>query len=339
MKNVKYENLIISLDEKNSLGAGGEATVIAHNNLAFKLYHDPTPDRIKKLTNFLKLPLKLSNNVASPINIVYDEKGNPIGFTMPIFKQCKEVSFVSNKKYRTTQQITSNEVIKLFLNIKETLDSIHSSTLVIGDFNDLNVLFSKQYKSVFIDVDSFQFGKFPCIVGTELFLDPVLYGVNLSKKPSFSKETDWYSFAVMLFKSLLLTHPYGGNHKTVNTLYDRAQKKLTVLEKDVIYPTIALNPDTISDELLDYFHKMFSLGQRNELPITYLKNLENNFLQCNLCNTYYFSGRGKCPNCFKTTKAPQVDPSQLIMTNQTDNRKCVSQVLFETDGSILFSKV
>jgi len=339
MKTVIYKQSQQILDEKNSLGVGGEAIVILHNKLAFKLYHTPSIERAKKLKDFINLSIKLPDNVAFPIDLVFDLNSKVLGFAMPVASKCKEVCNLSNKKYRTQEQITSNEIIKVFNHMKTTLDEIHSNKLIIGDFNDLNVLFNNKFLSVFIDVDSYQFANYPCPVGTDQFIDPNLYGIDLSKKPYFTKETDWYSFAVMLFKSLLFTHPYGGIHKTCQTLFDRAQQKMTVFEKDVIYPKMAINPDTLSDELLDYFHKVFKGGKRIDLPIALLKSLEDQFVLCQKCNIHFFRGRGQCPNCNKALPKQVVDISQIITTKQVDDDKCLSEVLFFVEGTILFSKV
>lgn len=337
MKTVIYKQHQIQLDEKNSLGTGGEATVILHDKLAFKLYHTPSKERSEKLKDFLQLNTKLPDNVAFPIDLVFDTKSKVIGFTMPVANKCKEVINLSNKKYRSQEQITSNDIISVFKHMKTTLDEIHSNNLIIGDFNDLNVLFTTNFLSVFIDVDSFQFGKYPCQVGTDQFIDPSLYGIDLTKKPYFSKETDWYSFAVMLFKSLLFAHPYGGVHRTYQTLFDRAQQKITVFEKDVIYPKIAINPDTLSDDLLDYFHKVFKQGKRFDIPQSTLQNLE--FVPCNKCNNSFYKGRGQCPICFGVVVKPVIDISQIITKKQIDNDRCIADTLFFTEGIILFSKV
>jgi H/ACA ribonucleoprotein complex subunit 3 len=337
MKTVVYKQQQIQLDEKNSLGTGGEATVILHDKLAFKLYHTPSKERSEKLKDFLQLNAKLPDNVAFPIDLVFDTRSKVIGFTMPVANKCKEVINLSNKKYRTQEQVTSNDIVKVFRHIKSTVDEIHSNNLIIGDFNDLNVLFNTHFLSVFIDVDSFQFGNYPCPVGTDQFIDPSLYGIDLSKKPCFTKETDWYSFAVMLFKSLLFAHPYGGVHKTYQTLFDRAQQKITVFEKDVIYPKIAINPDTLSDELLDYFYKVFKQGKRFDVPQSTLQNLE--FVKCQKCNNSFYNGRGQCPVCFGVVVKPVVDISQIITKKQIDDDKCIADTLFFTEGIILFSKV
>jgi DNA-binding helix-hairpin-helix protein with protein kinase domain len=110
MKTVVYKKQRIQLDEKNSLGSGGEAIVILHDKLAFKVYHNPSIDRAKKLEDFISLKLNLPENIAAPIDLVYDVKYNIVGFTMPVAKKAKEMINLSNKKFRAQEQISTNEM-------------------------------------------------------------------------------------------------------------------------------------------------------------------------------------------------------------------------------------
>lgn len=339
-KTVIYKKKKITLDDSNALGTGGEATVILHGNEALKVYHNPSVARGKKLLDFIKLGVRLPDNVAAPLDLIYDTNSNIIGFSMPVAaKKCKEAICLSNKKIRLKEQINSNHVITFFEHNKKTTDIIHANGLIIGDNNDLNVLYTDNFLSVFIDVDSFQFGKYPCPVGTDQFIDPMLYGIDLSKKPYFSKETDWYSFAVMLFKSLLWAHPYGGTHDTLDSLVARAKQKVTVFDSGVIYPRVALKPETISQELLDYFHRVFKLGERPDLPVALLSSHKNSFIQCNKCNKFFYRGRGQCPMCFVPIVQPSISISPIATTHKIDEDKCLSENLFKTEGTILFSKI
>jgi len=338
MKKVIYKKQEILLDQKDLLGSGGEADVLKYGKMAFKLYHDPSKERGDKLADFIQKGFKLPDNVACPLDLVYDSRNKVIGFAMLIAKKCNEVMKLSNKKFRAQEQVNANNVITVFAHMKETLDQIHPNQIFLGDFNDLNVMFNDQFLSVFIDVDSYQFGGYPCPVGTDQFLDPKLYGVDLSKKPYFTAETDYYSFAVMLFKSLLLTHPYGGVHNSYNTLFDRAKNLVPVFDKGVIYPAIALNPDSLSDDLLHYFHEIFKKGKRQSIGDK-LKHMENSFRNCPDCGLYFHESRIACPVCHKGMIQSTVDITQITHPKQKDDSKCIVENIFTTSGSILFSKV
>ncbi|MCP4428194.1 MAG: hypothetical protein GY803_27210 [Chloroflexi bacterium] len=120
----------------------------------------------------------------------------------------------------------------------------------------------------FIDVDSYQFGSFPCPVAMQAFLDPTLYQVtDFGKRPYFTPETDWYAFAVLLVKSLLQVHPYGGTHKRHKSLVARAGAKVSVLDTAVTYPQTARPLNALSDDLKRQIHLIFERGQRHPFPI------------------------------------------------------------------------
>ena len=106
---------------------------------------------------------------------------------------------------------------------------------LVGDFNEGNVLF-RGATPFLIDADSMQFDGLPCCVGHEKFLDPRLYGVDLTRAPRFDPGTDWYAWSVLLFSSLLYVHPFGGIHKKFATPLRRAEARYSVLRPDVTYP-------------------------------------------------------------------------------------------------------
>lgn len=337
--NIIFKGNTLTLNQKSPLGAGGEAVVLKYRNYAFKIYHTPSPERTKKLKAFLDGNFSLPSNVACPLEIIQDTNHNVIGFAMNAAKDCKDFMKLSNRKFRYNEQITTNDIIKAFIHAKETLDTIHSQDIIVGDLNDLNILFTTEFLSVFIDVDSYQFNEFPCPVGTEIFIDPELFGINLSEKPYFSRETDWYAFAVMLFKSLLFVYPYGGIHKSVKNMYERIQNKITVFDKDVIYPKVGLPPETISDDLLEYFEAIFKKGKRYDLQVTDILKYKGHFIPCPKCGLFFYDGRKKCPACFKVTPQTSVDLSGIILKKQLDKEVCSMTELFTSEGIILFAKI
>jgi len=224
----------------SQIGAGGEGTVFRGKvngvELAVKVYHQPDAKRAKKLQAFLSKNWTLpEDKIALPLHLVYDSQGQTvIGLTMPLLGSgFEELTSLANKKYRASFRVNTKEIAGIFIDGWETVNLVHQNSLCIGDFNDLNGLF-RGIEMLFIDVDAWQFDNFACPVGTEQFLAPELYGIDLSLKPVFKPEHDWYSYAVMLFKSLLLVHPYGGTHRDIKQLTQRAAKRMTVMSKDVI---------------------------------------------------------------------------------------------------------
>lgn len=336
---VRIDNRTIDISKLDVVGSGGEGLVVkaklnGSQPNALKIYHQPSPERSRKLTAFFKqkwhLPL---NKIALPQKPIYNLSGDMIvGVTMPYLGGgFEEVALFANRKARLMHGINTKLITEVFLDGLESLRDIHAQGLVVGDLNDLNVLF-RGSEMLWIDTDAWQWGSFPCPVATLEFLDPSLYGIDLSKKPVFEEINDWYSFAVMLFRSLLLVHPYGGVHKQYKSLQQRAKHNITALDKGIKYPKIAFSPDILSDELADEFLKIFKHQQRGVFPKQLLDMYLGNLTECPNCKTYYPMVRSGCPVCQERTL--------IIITEPVIETKHVRALqMFTTLGIIAYAKV
>lgn len=341
---VMIDSKRVKLNDRSVIGVGGEATVFRHKGQAVKIYAAPTPERGQKLKAMSALVLPSA--VIAPQDVVYDERGRQIvGFTMRLLDAgSTEIRKLSTKNTRAQMGITGRDVAGLFLHAHATLRALHAQGVVVGDLNDLNLMFSG-HEVAYIDADSFQFGIYPCIVGTEAFLDPALYGVDLSKGCTFKPENDWYSFAVLLFKSLLLAHPYGGVHPSLHLLTARAQARVSVLDSSVQYPRIAYPPDILSDDLAQVFHEVFTQGQRDIFPERTLQDYSANLTACPSCGITYPSNRARCPICSTVqpiTHVPMSAARTLLHTNGaivawSVSGETIRAVAYEGDRAALYT--
>lgn len=324
----------ISLNQSDVLGVGGEATVVQVGTQAIKLFHTPTPEREAKLVEFLQLGV-LPKTVCAPIALVHDAKGKVIGFAMQrLSSQYEVVQKLASKKYRASHpSLTAALVTDLFLNAHETTRTLHKAGLVVGDYNDLNALFWKA-RMVFIDADSFQFGKHPCMVGTENFLDPMLYNLDLAKKPYFQPANDWYSWLVMYIRSLIMVHPFGGVHRKLKTIPDRTEAKVTFFSPDVKYPKAGLHPDLLDDGLRQMFESMFEKGERFVPSVEVLEEYRDSLVQCNSCSAMYPSSRAACPQCAKINT--QQVQRRVQVVKKPGHRTVNSERMLETSGNFVW---
>ena len=295
---VLLNNRRVNLGERDVLGSGGEAVVFKYKNSGIKIYHDPTPARAAKLSDLLQFANTLPPEVVAPRQPVFDMAGQQIvGFSMELAPdKALPLSHLRNKAYRATYGFNNRQVAELFLAMHTILSRLHAAGVVIGDFNELNVLFEAA-RPVLIDVDSYQFGPYACPVATEACLDPKLYGLDLAAKPVFRPEHDWYSFAVLLFRSLLLAHPYGGNHPQVKKLTERAGQGVFIFSDNITYPKIALSPWLLSDELGQVFHEIFAKQKREVFPLPVLGSFLQGLAECPVCREWYPAQRRNCPLC------------------------------------------
>lgn len=295
----------LALNDNNVIGSGGEGSVFHHPRdpqSAIKIYEQPTLEHERKLKAFLSSRFVLPQEVAAPQILIFNQSNRVIGFSMNFFKGTKPIREFSNRKFRIAHGVNNRQIITVSLHEATLLDRIHAQGIVVGDLNDQNVFFAN-LTSYFIDVDSWQFDVWPCPVATESFLDPNLYGINLSLKPVFKPAQDWYSYAVTLFRSLLLVHPYGGTHKVINNLIDRAIRKITIFDKDVIYPAMGLSPELITDDLLEVFNRYFKDGWRGPFPQETLKSFQASLIQCPQCQSDFPSSKRACPICKQQNQA------------------------------------
>jgi hypothetical protein len=143
----------------------------------------------------------------------------------------------------------------------------------------------------------------------------------------------------MLFKAFLLVHPYGGVHQKFGSIFSRAQNKIWAFDKGVIYPKIGLKPEVLCDELLQYFSGVFCKGDRSELPLQMMQNMQNSFVECKSCGVYFSNTRSKCPQCQVVSTVQAVNLSNIIINKQIGAEKCEAETIFHTNGIILFVKV
>lgn len=263
----------LKLTAAQLIQSGGEGMVFQHGSTAVKLYHQPTPQHQTKLAHLLQsgLAQRLPTAVFTPTAPITNERGNWIGLQMPLLPSgALPLKRLSNPQLRQQHAITLPQIVTLLQHVHQTLTALHQQHVIVGDLNDTNLFLhsaATTAQSAWIDVDSYQFGSFACPVAMLTFLDPALYGVShFAAQPVFTPATDWYAYTVLLLKSLLGVHPYGGAHPQAKTLQSRAEQRIAVWEAGVTYPQNALPLDTLSDELRHHLHRVFTLGERPLFP-------------------------------------------------------------------------
>lgn len=330
------------IDQADVLGSGGEAVVVkvklGRANAAVKIYHKIDAARIQKLKDFIALP-PFPKNVYAPLKLVYDAAGRKVvGFVMNLAPRGNEVvQRLASKSFRKANPACNSRfVTDLFINGHSTVEEMHSRGVIIGDFNDLNMMF-RSTDFLFIDVDSFQFGNHPCMVATENFLAPELFNMNLSTGLHFKPEHDWYAFLAMYIRSLLLVHPYGGTHKDYRTIPQRALARVIAFDDGVKYPKPAFSPDLLNDDLFGLIDRMFKKGERFPVPVETLREYRNSLVQCNSCSAMHPAERSSCPQC-ATINMQQVQ-RRVKVVGSPGKMTVHSEILLETPGNFIWHRV
>ena len=337
----------IKLSPAKAIGKGGEADIYdIGNQQALKLFKPPEhpdfspfPEQQKaaalriaehqqKLPAF---PRSLPARVIAPLELATKKDGiTIIGYAMPILKKAEALLCYGDKTFRQ-RGVPAEAVIAIFLDLHLTVAALHHKGIVIGDFNDLNVLV-KNAEAYLIDADSFQFSPFLCRVYTERFVDPILCDPTATRPllaQAHNPFSDWYAYEVMLFRSLLLVDPYGGIFKPNDPKKRlphaaRPLHRITVFDPAVVYPKPAWRYDILPDELLQHFHATFAKDQRGVFPQKLLERL--NWQTCPSCGLEH--ARANCPAC--SGVAPQAVTSVVTVHGQV-----VAEKILHLEGLVL----
>lgn len=339
----------VRLDPTASIGKGGEADVYKiDSGTALKLFKSPDhPDyeglpheqaaaRERIATHQRKLrdfPRNLPPRVITPIDLATDRTGGMIlGYTMP-FRPGEVLLRYSDPEFRKT--VPPRLVVSVFIDLHATVDGMHRVSVVIGDFNDLNVLVSGAEANI-IDADSTQFGPYFCKVFTARFVDPLRCDPKgdspILNKPH-TADSDWYAFTVMLFQSLLLISPFGGVYRPKNPAnripHDaRPLHRISVFHSDVKYPKAAVPFGRLPDDLLQSFHRMFEKDERGIFPLPLLQALR--WTTCTACHTEH--ARAICPECAEAAPAAVKEVTQV-------RGQVTATRIFQTIGTILHATI
>ncbi|MBK8900753.1 MAG: hypothetical protein IPM53_06215 [Anaerolineaceae bacterium] len=335
---IYIQNQRYQLDAADLIQSGGEGMVFGLGHTAVKLYHQPTAAQADKLRHWLAQRWPLPPDVLAPCAPVHDKKGQLIGLQMPRLPAAAQpLKQLGQPTFWQQQALSTRQIVPLFQRLHQTLNRLHQLQIVVGDLNETNIFFIPQgSQSFWIDADSYQFGPFACPVAMPAFLDPTLYHVtNFGTRPYFTALTDWYAFAVLLVKSLLQVHPYGGVHRQHKSLQARAAAGVSILDSSVIYPPHARPPETLSDDLLHYLHHTFDKGERRPLPAQLLQQYAQNLRTCPHCGLDFPANRRGCPACSHPAPAPAVPASGTRLRTLLQVDGFIEAVFVQPNGRLL----
>ena len=269
-------------------------------------------ERQAKLRNF---PRGLSGNVASPVALVYDRSGKVIGYVMVLIPDATPLIKFKRKEFREQHGVSIFQVLEIFAKLRSLVQELHASGIVIGDFNDKNVLVGKNGKVYLIDADSFQFGPWKCMALVPGFADSRIVRLRphdtkntLQLIADFDELSDWLAFDVMLFQVLIGTNPQTGgicvakdNGGKLLQGNRRIVDNVSVFHPDVRLSDVATPLSILPEALRSRWERVFSPQvERGGFPEELLD--ANLWIVCPQCQAEH--GCHQCPIC----NAPGVAP-------------------------------
>lgn len=252
--NIRIENIngSVTLDKSNFIAAGGEGEIyILPPDKLIKLYHEVelTSIRQEKVLDlcskyetfrglFSQTQYAFPEIPANRINIGKENNNEIVGFTMnnlgtshpKLYKLIyKENEFQKNKDGLS---LTTDTAIALIYDLYECLHKLHTSRIILGDLNPLNILYNfNTHKPCFVDIDSAQIGKYSCLAKSDNYLDPLVEenGMNSDNVYKYSTTSDYYSMAVIVYELFVGQRPF--SYRTTPGMYenDRRLKRLALI--------------------------------------------------------------------------------------------------------------
>lgn len=329
--------------EDKPFSSGGEGDVyriIGSPNLVAKIYH---PDRRtreleRKVIHMAKKPPDQSvlNQVAWPLDVIFNTKGDFYGFVMPKLKMTAELSKVY--EYPSKTNITYKQKLILAQNICVVIHAVHNAGYVFGDFNPRNIGIDLQTGLVaFLDTDSYHIvidreknQAFRCNVCAPGYAAPELLNKcanHIQTHPedasrayaatpldTFTNETDNFALAIHMFRLLMNGFtPFNGIKETETAsvgspgVGDAAVKRDSYCFKRGNKPQSAAVPslETLPKEIQKLFTRAFIDGKSKpgKRPTASewhkaLEKYEKELINCSKNKTHqYKKGLKACPWC------------------------------------------
>lgn len=254
----------VRLDKSDFKAQGGEGSIYVKGAHAYKVYTDPLrairPAKLQELSA-LTLP-----NIIRPLAILLDAGGRVVGYSMRAVGRSYALCQLFPRAFRQRNNLTHETALRLVRRMREGVSHVHSKGILVVDLNEMNFLVAEDFSEVyFIDVDSYQTPSFPAAA--------LMESVRDRHARSFNVGSDWFSFAVVSFQTLVGIHPYKGNYPPMQGLSDAGRKldarmraNVSVLSPGVTVPASCLPFSLIPPAYLDWYRAVFDEGKRLPPP-------------------------------------------------------------------------
>lgn len=254
----------VKLGQREFKAQGGEGSVYVKGRHAYKIYADPS--RCIAPVKIAELSVLAQTNIIRPLELVLDARNRPVGYSMRYVGKAHSLCQLFPKSFRERNSIPPELMLRLVRRLQTGVSHIHSKGILIVDLNEMNFLVSTDFKEVFfIDVDSYQTSSFPATV--------LMESVRDRHAKTFTRDSDWFSFAVVSFQMFVGIHPFKGTYPPLQHLRDNTQKldermraNVSVLHKGVSVPPACLPFSVIPPVYLDWYRAVFEQGRRLPPP-------------------------------------------------------------------------
>ena len=343
MYRVRYSGYNLDFDEQSikPVNQGNEGVLYkVHPQFLVKVFKKHRKEKCEKVYTMMQEhpEMKNASYISWPLEMVFNDKGEPCGYLMRKFSGVK-LSLLSGQKKVLKQfpNFTYKDVCEVGLRLVETVIELRRRipNFVIGDFSAMNVLVNSRKEVCIIDADSIHYlGRkklYPCGVSTMGFRAYETIVTTKRGTPYFSQATDSFSLAIIVFSLLSELHPYVNNagksfenciESGICPLFNPSQKSLK--------PSYAFDyQKTIPVNLLQTFYVYFVVACRDTklcpplIDLQYgLKEMIKQLHNCSKDRYHYYIGN-QCPFCKPKpvyTSQPKVNRTTYVQPNASKNK-------------------
>lgn len=253
----------VNLTKREYVASGGEGTIYAKGDEAYKIYHDPSKMIPKGKVSELQR-IHSDRKVIMPLQYVLDKNNKTVGYTMRFVRNTYTLCQLFPIAFKNRNSLNPTMCMGLVRNMQNTLQNIHNAGVLVVDLNEMNLLVDENFTEVyFIDTDSYQTKTYPATAIMESIRD------RHTPTNSFNTGSDWFSFGIVSFQLLTGIHPYKGKHPFVTTMDDRMKANISVFNKDVRVPKSCGSFNIIPEAYRDWYKAIFD-DQKRVAPPTSL---------------------------------------------------------------------
>jgi serine/threonine protein kinase len=227
---IKVEKMLsipLDIDTITPLHSGGEGSIYAVPdvmlNYLLKIYHDqvlsrPRQEKVLDLCSRYDTfaPLFKPTQYAFPQKSAQNHDNEEIvGFAMANMGDLPKLDMIGfgdeDFKEADGHRLTDKTALELIYKLYESLSTLHTSNIVLGDLNPSNILYNfKLNEPVFIDLDAAQIGKHSCPAVSYDYLDPLVESSarNADNTLKYSQNSDYYALAVIAYELFIGASPF-----------------------------------------------------------------------------------------------------------------------------------
>lgn len=247
------------LDKNDYISSGGEGEVYINGSTAFKIYHDPK--KMIPIGKINELSVLTHKNIIKPEEVLTNNQGVPIGYTMQAIKEPYALCQTFTKAFRDRNNITHEMMFNLTEDLRDIIKHVHEKKLLIVDLNEFNFLVNKDFKNIYaIDTDSYQTSSYPATA--------IMESIRDRHSKTFNTGTDWFSFAIVSFQILIGIHPYKGTFPSIKDMDTRMLKNVSVLNPLVRVPKVCYDFSIIPKNWLAWYKAVLEEGKRVIPPMS-----------------------------------------------------------------------